>query len=715
MKIKSFILISILFAFRTLYGQNYLNTEIGTIEFVGNEVIKSSVLFNVITSKESPGWFSQFLHKFTNFGGDPVYFNDIQFQLDIDKIKAFYLDQGYFKAKISGEYITDSTDLITDIKFTINENEPAYINKFEMKGLDRVYPDFLLMIKERLTIDKGLKYSANLVRQNINIINNFLGDRGYLFINSSNPVITVDTMKNQVDINVKFSPGKRYTVKDIVINKTGSNKDNVDDKLLYDIVGIKSGDFYNRYDIQKAQVRLYRTNLFNSAIVMATRSDTTENSVPILISADVGKLYQVSPEIILNNEDDLFNVGLLTEFSKRNFFGDARKFSVGFSIASQNPLEMIKRLSVSDTTLYGYVDSRITFEQPFLFGSPINSKLETYYTLQKRKNDFSAVLFGARINLEFELPRYTFASSFSTYLNWENSEFTYKENFLRTSFRNLFTSLNIDQEKALRIIDSLFTEGKIKKKYGGNNVTLGFDIGMNRTDDPSLIFPTEGYNVSVLFENGNLIPFLLTKIIKSEYDDPLYYKVQFTATRYSDFFNLDRGVFASKFKVGVINAFKGDKFRIPINQRFNAGGSNSVRAWESRSLIPDKNKISVENLNFENFNNSDFDAVVLRDITPGGFYLIEGAFEARMHLSGDFGTAVFMDFGNTWNNINEISIKQIAVGIGFGIRYYSPFAPVRIDFGFKIYDPNDNRSFFNRIKSSFKNNFEFQIGIGEAF
>ncbi|MBT8385912.1 MAG: BamA/TamA family outer membrane protein, partial [Ignavibacteria bacterium] len=107
---------------------------------------------------------------------------------------------------------------------------------------------------------------------------------------------------------------------------------------------------------------------------------------------------------------------------------------------------------------------------------------------------------------------------------------------------------------------------------------------------------------------------------------------------------------------------------------------------------------------------------IARDITPGGFFLLEGSFETRDHIFEKVGAALFVDFGNVWNNYSEFRFDELAIAAGFGFRYYSDFAPIRIDFGFKAYDPNDRRSFFTRLKhNKFLDNFEFHFGIGESF
>ena len=91
---------------------------------------------------------------------------------------------------------------------------------------------------------------------------------------------------------------------------------------------------------------------------------------------------------------------------------------------------------------------------------------------------------------------------------------------------------------------------------------------------------------------------------------------------------------------------------------------------------------------------------------------MEGSTEYRLRFLENFGATLFLDYGNTFNGFENLSFNQIAVAAGFGFRYYTAIAPFRIDFGFKVYDPNDRRSF---LKKQFFNIMEFHFGIGEAF
>ena len=92
--------------------------------------------------------------------------------------------------------------------------------------------------------------------------------------------------------------------------------------------------------------------------------------------------------------------------------------------------------------------------------------------------------------------------------------------------------------------------------------------------------------------------------------------------------------------------------------------------------------------------------------------MLEGSFEYRRRFEKDFGFVFFIDYGNTWNGPEQFVWNEVAVAIGTGIRYYSPIAPFRIDFGFKLYDPKDLVDLYN---SPFFETMVINFGIGEAF
>lgn len=691
-----------------LVAQTEKEFELTEIEFSGNQAISSDELESIIVSKESPGWFSKFLNSFTSFGEEPVYFDSLQIANDIRQLRNYYFDNGYFKASFSSSYSLDTADNTANLNFLINEGEPAYFRKMEVTGLNNFAWVAVDEVQEVIQIDTAEIYTANEVNRIRDHILRLGLDFGHMLISASTPQIDVDTLENKVDVYMDFDIGDRYRVSEVRVNKTGPGSSEVKDELLKQIADIEPEDYYSYYNLQRAQVRLYRTNLFSSVLLSGVVSDTNKNYVPIALSADVGLMHELSPELIVNNEDNAFNLGVGLSFSRKNFLGDARKLTLSTSTAAQDITQLISNASLADTNMFGYVDARAIIDQPYFLGRNITTKLETYYTLQKRRNEYNATLFGGKISFDIELARFTYLTSLIFGLNIERSKYVFTEEYTYNALYGFAVNNYPGEDPAF--IDSVVTDllsDETDFASQKTNSVLSVNLGANKTDNA--LFPTEGYSLSLLLEDGNSLSYLFNKISGGEFDNTLYYKALLTTTAYLPVYDSPTDAFGLKFRVGTIRAYDGDKFEIPLNQRFYAGGSNSLRGWKTRGLVPEQNFGSLS----ANPTPEEIESVLLQNVIPGGFFVMEGTIESRNRLLGKLGSAVFVDYGNVWNDFHDVQFESIAVSAGFGLRYYSDFAPFRIDFGFKIYDPDDMRSFFK--KSLFPETFEFHFGIGEAF
>lgn len=123
----------------------------------------------------------------------------------------------------------------------------------------------------------------------------------------------------------------------------------------------------------------------------------------------------------------------------------------------------------------------------------------------------------------------------------------------------------------------------------------------------------------------------------------------------------------------------GNAESIPFSKSFFAGGPNDNRAWSAYNLGPGSTQSSNE------FNEANLK--------------IAASIEQRFNILGRFNGAVFVDTGNIWNVLDNVddekatfnnfaSLKDIAIGSGFGVRYDFSFFVLRLDIGFKTYDPS---------------------------
>jgi len=162
--------------------------------------------------------------------------------------------------------------------------------------------------------------------------------------------------------------------------------------------------------------------------------------------------------------------------------------------------------------------------------------------------------------------------------------------------------------------------------------------------------------------------------------------------------------FAIRSYVGIAIPY-GNSDNIPFAKSFFAGGPNDIRAWTAYNLGPGSS------LSTNEFNEANLKITL--------------SAEQRFNILGRFNGAVFVDAGNIWNVFDNVddedatfdsfnSLKDIAIGSGFGIRYDFSFFVLRGDIGFKTYDPS--RALGNRWFKDYNfGNAVYNIGVNYPF
>ena len=87
----------------------------------------------------------------------------------------------------------------------------------------------------------------------------------------------------------------------------------------------------------------------------------------------------------------------------------------------------------------------------------------------------------------------------------------------------------------------------------------------------------------------------------------------------------------------------------------------------------------------------------------GGVAVDAGGIELRQRVGLNYGYAVFADAGRVGETALPFSGKY-AVGLGAGVRYYTPIGPLRVDIGL-----------MHRLPKPNNDSFELYIGLGQSF
>ncbi len=121
---------------------------------------------------------------------------------------------------------------------------------------------------------------------------------------------------------------------------------------------------------------------------------------------------------------------------------------------------------------------------------------------------------------------------------------------------------------------------------------------------------------------------------------------------------------------------------MPFVKSFFGGGANGIRAWIARSLGPG---------GYENPTNVRFDQI--------GDIKLEWNLEYRSTIYKIFEGAAFVDAGNIWLRQKDLQrplaefdaqrfYKEIAIGVGAGLRFNFDFFIIRLDVAYKMRDPS---------------------------
>lgn len=195
-------------------------------------------------------------------------------------------------------------------------------------------------------------------------------------------------------------------------------------------------------------------------------------------------------------------------------------------------------------------------------------------------------------------------------------------------------------------------------------------------------------------QNGN------NTILEIEYSQYIKGEIE-----YSKHWDLRRKkVFAFRAFAGIAIPY-GNSNSVPFSRSYFAGGPNDNRAWQPYALGPGR-RASINDFNEANLK-------------------IAANAEFRFNIFGQFNGALFADAGNIWNVLDNIedeeavfsgidSLKDTALGSGFGFRYDFNFFVVRVDFGFKTFNPADktNQKWFRDYNFA---NSVLNIGINYPF
>jgi outer membrane protein insertion porin family len=239
--------------------------QITKIVFEGNKAFSSSTLSGNMETRT----YSKLLSWLTGWGA----LDRKKMQEDVDRLTAFYYDNGYLNVQVAQPQVVRSGAQIT-IVITIDEGTPYRVGRINIEG-NLKFPRREL--RRLLTMKSGQLFRGSALQRQVLALSDFYSNRGYAYVNIDPRTQLVHTTK-RVNVVFVINPGHEVLIDRV--NISGNTK--TSDKVIRREIQIQEQEPYSAEEIRDSKVRLDRLGFFTD-----TRITTSPAAQPDKINLDV--------------------------------------------------------------------------------------------------------------------------------------------------------------------------------------------------------------------------------------------------------------------------------------------------------------------------------------------------------------------------------------------------------------------------------------------
>lgn len=608
-------------------------------------------------------------------------------QASMDELKKYYQEEGYYGTKI--KYVTKDVKAGEVIlTFEIEEGEKKVIRKLTFLGNRALDEDDL---------DEGLGTSTyswlwswatgsgvvkkEVLEQDTRVLQHTYLTKGYADIKVSEPEIK--EIDNGLEVVFTVDEGEKYNFGKIEATGTlleGGQKD-----TLKDIKSL-NGETFNvdllREDVFTVTDKFTDIGYAFANVDPLTKIDRDKKIVDVNYTIDKGDIIKINRINVVGNDKTQDNV------IRRNLrIGEQETYSSSKIKRSQ---ELLRRLGFFDevtispekTEKPGEVDLSVAVKEAmtgqFSAGAGVSSGDGFIVTSKISENnlmgtgnalslDINAGQLRQNYILSFQNPRVNdsfFSLGADAAITQRNfQDFLRKQDggsitggyplwFLGEEFRDdvrATLGYELMQNEITDIGDDV---AQLVRDQEGRSVSSSIIPGITRSTIDNPLDPSSGSKQVLRFEYAGVGGD--QKYILGTGRNSWYYPVY--QTSFGNF------VFSQRTQVGWGEPQSGDRF--PLFQRFFPGGINSIRGFNARRVGPQD-----ENGNYY-----------------GGSKQLIMNFEMIFPLVPSIGLngVTFYDMGNAFDDNQNIGFSDMRKAVGWGIRWRSPLAPIRIEIGYPL-------------------------------
>jgi len=341
--------------------------SIREIRFVGNADIAGDDLKDLMKTSER-GFFS-----FLTGSG---HLDRKELESDISKIKSFYHNNGYIKARVGEPGISYKEDEGLTIAIEIHEGPQYSIGTVGVEGdlikeVDELY--------KALSIAKEKVYNREAIRSDTLTLSEVYADEGYAFVDVS-PEIKEDDKEHKVDITYRISKGKKARFERIII--TGNDKTR--DKVIRRELKVVEGGYFSGKLLRRSGQNLHRLGFFEEVNVNTKKGSSDEEMIlDVHVKEKATGMFSFGAGYSSVEK----TIGML-EISQINLFGLGQSLSARATLSTK-------------ATRY-----TLSFTEPWLFDRPLLLGVDLYdwryeYDEYTKDSTGGRLRFGFPLGLDF--------------------------------------------------------------------------------------------------------------------------------------------------------------------------------------------------------------------------------------------------------------------------------------------------------------------------
>jgi len=530
------------------------------------------------------------------------YIKEETLQTDLEKLKYLYDGKGFLDAKITDKIEYDYTGRWIVLTIEIEEGKKYIVGDIAITG-NKVFPE--KDIRSKLAMLSTHPFSQIGLRQDIAGIQQFCYQKGYMLAQVDGAT-TLNAQTGKVDVAYKITENELIYIDKIKIKGNVKTKDVVIRRELR----VFPSERFDGDKLRRSKERLYNLGYFEE-VSFDTEPGSAPNKQDLVVTVKETKTGEFSFGGGFSSVEQLVGFVNVTQknfdlFNFPTFTGDGQQLALTGEFGT-----LMKNYELSWTEPW-------ILDMPLLFGFDLYDR--THLRRSGLGYGFDEKRQGGDIRFGKEITEY-----------------------LTGNLAYILEDVDIRNVSSDASADLLAEEGKNRISKAALSLT------QDRRDN--VFNPSTGYFLVGAAEYAS-------KFLSG---DKEFMKYSTNIERY--FTHFEKLVLELHGRAGIANAF-GNSTKVPIYERFYAGGANTIRGYRERRIGP-KDPISNDPIGGEAFliGNAEYTFPIYEKVVKG---------------------AVFYDAGNVWANWNDFGSGGFKSSTGAGLRIKTPIGPLKLDFGYPL-------------------------------